>query len=86
VESKSRKVIDVADIEEKWQRIEENARKLGALCSRVDRLESKGPGNNNSSNDNELNTIRGEQHGNGVEPQVQIKTISYNLFQVLNSF
>ena len=69
-------MIEVADIEKKWQRIEENERKLGALCFRVDRLESKGPGNNNSSNDNELSTIRSEQHGNGVEPQVQIKNIS----------
>jgi hypothetical protein len=62
----------MADIEEKWERIEENERKLGALCSRVDCLENKGAGNNNNSNDNELDAIRSEQHGNDEEQQVKI--------------
>ncbi len=67
---------EVADIEEKWERIEENERKLGALCSRVGCLENKGAGNNNKSNGNELDAIRSERHGNCEEQQVKIKNIS----------
>jgi len=79
VKSRSEKVIEVTDIEEKWEGIEENERKLGVLCSRVYCLENKGAGNNNNSNGNELDAIRSEQHGNGEEQQVQI-----HLFRKVN--
>ena len=74
MKSKSGKLFEIRDIEEKLENIERNERKLETLCSRVDHLENLNSRcNNNNNNNGELQAVTTEQPsdlGSSREQQV----------------
>jgi len=73
VKSKSGKLLEIRDIEEKLEKIEMNERKLETLCSRVDNLENLSSRYN--KNNVELQVINTEQPGDvGKRQEHQVNT------------
>ncbi len=68
MKSKSGKLLEIRDIEEKLEKIEKNERKLVTLCSRIDHLENLSSIINNNG---ELQLVTTEQPSDVVNSQEQ---------------
>ena len=68
MKSKSGKLLEIRDIEEKFEKIENNERKLVTLCSRIGHLENLSSIINNNG---ELQVVITEQPSDAVNSQEQ---------------
>ena len=73
MKSKSGKMFQIIDIEEKLKKIEKNERKLETLCSRVDNFENLSLTNNTNNNNG-----RSTDDGNSQEQLVNNYLVTIN--------
>ncbi len=73
MKSKSGKMFQIIDIEEKLKKIEKNERKLETLCSRVDSFENLSLKNNTNNNNG-----RSTDDGNSQEQLVNNYLVTIN--------
>ncbi len=82
MKSKSGKLFEIRDIEEKLEKIERNERKLEALCTRVDHLENLNSRCNNNNN-GELQAVKTEESSDVVRSQKIEVNIYLDIFNNL---